>query len=168
MSKKPRNKRYRPKYVTSDPLHTFFGGMSGVHAEHLVDLKLKNHMAMACMVRGDGDKSTWDRLVGSINVANVMTDMGIGAEFSPVLLAARDALLEVGVRSVTTGRFVFRGDELKTMQEAMACHDTQLDNVRSIDVDRAAAEVTRRLSIRENGNSVNKELAARAAMRAAA
>lgn len=157
--KKPRTKRYVPKYVSVNPMSTFFGGMSGDHADHLRVLNVKNHAAMAAIVTGTGSRDHWDLLVGAMNMANVMCEQGIGNEFRAATIAGRDALCEVGKRAVKTGRFLFSGDEMATMNEALACHDAQLENIRAIDVDRAADEVLRRIRHGVNTTNVQAELA---------
>jgi hypothetical protein len=156
---KPRKKYQGPKYVARNPMATFFGGMSGEHAEHLQKLNLLNHGALSALAQGRGDRDGWDRLVGAINMANVMCEQGIGNEFRDQALAARDALCEVGKRAMKTGRFICRGDELRTISEAMGCHDAQLENVRAIDVDRASNEVLRRIREGINTTNVRAELA---------
>jgi len=152
---KKRTKKYGgPKYIAKNPMVTFLGSMHTTHAEHLQKTNLINHAAMQAMVQGRGDKEMWDRLVGAINIAIVMCGQGIGPEYREQLLAGMQALLDCGVRSVKKGRFAFTGDELRVMNEAMSIHDLQLLSVRSIDVDRAAAEVVRRLNHRINSTSV--------------
>lgn len=137
--KKPRNKKYQPKYVSINPMSTFLGGMSGEHADHLVKLNLLNHGALASIVRGSGTRDDWDRLVGAINMANI--------------------LCECGKRIVKTGRVLFTGDELRAVNAGMAAHDAQLENVRAIDIDQAAAEVIRRVRHGINTTNVRAELA---------
>lgn len=156
---KKRTKSYRgPKYIAKNPMETFLGGMSGVHREHLQKTNIINHAAMQAMVQGRGDKEQWDRLVGMNNIAIVLCEQGIGPEFREALIAGHDALVSCGVRSVRTGRFAFTGDELKAMNLALELHDTQLENIRAIDVDRAAEEVVRRLNHRINSTSVMAEI----------
>lgn len=158
---KKRNKKYTgPKYVAKNPMITFMGGMSGQHAEHLQNLKLANHIALSNLARGVGDKDDWDKIVGAINMAIVMCESGIGAEFRSTMEAGREALLTCGKRAVKNNhRFLFTGDELKVMNEAIECHNAQVENVRAIDIDRAANEVIRRVNYRINSTSVVKELA---------
>lgn len=160
MGKDKRNKKYGgPKYVARNPMLTFFGGMSGQHAEHLQRTKLINHAALANLARGAGDKEDWERLVGAVNHAIIMCEQGIGLEFRDHMIAARVALTECGKRAYRNElRFVFTGDELKALNEAMDCHDAQLENVRAIDVDRAANEVQRRLRHGINSTSVRAEV----------
>ena len=154
---KPR-KKYKPKYVALNPLTQFFGGMSGYHAEHLQQLNIRTHSAMAAVVQGIGTREHFDLLIGAINMGNVMCEMGIGNEFRPQMIAGRDAMCEMGKRALKTERFVFTGDELRAMNEALACHDAQLENIRAIDIDRAADEVIRRVRNGINTTSVRAEL----------
>ncbi|MDN4061157.1 hypothetical protein QPK31_23335 [Massilia sp. YIM B02769] len=157
--KKPRNKKYRPKYVARNVLSTIFGGMSGDHAEHLRTIQIRNHRALAEMAQGRGTREQWDELVGAANMANVMCEQGIGNEYRAITIAARDALLEVGKRIVKTERVILKGDELNAIREGLLCHDAQLENVRAIDVERACREVERRVRHRINSTSVHREIA---------
>lgn len=157
--KKPRNKKYRPKYISVNPMSTFLGGMSGEHADHLRVLNIKNHGALAAIVQGRGTRDDWDRLVGAINMANILCERGIGDEYRADMIGARDALCECGKRIVKTGRVLFTGDELRAVNAGMAAHDAQLENVRAIDIDQAAAEVIRRVRHGINTTNVRAELA---------
>lgn len=157
-SAKPR-KAYRPKPAVRNPISAIFGGMSGDHAEHLRRLNIINHAAMVAMVQGRATRDDWDRLVGVINMGNVMCEQGIGNEFRAAMIAGRDVMCEVGKRAVASGRFLFRGDEMAAMNEALDCHDAQLENVRAIDVERASDEVMRRIHGGINTTNVRAELA---------
>lgn len=144
--KKARNKRYQgPKWCAANPITAIFGGMSGDHADHLRTLNVRNHAALAAMVTGAGTSDGFDLLVGAMNMGNVMCEQGIGNEFRAAMLAGRDALIEVRARWQEIGRFVFKAGELAALNEGLACHDAQLENIRAIDVDRAADEVLRRI-----------------------
>lgn len=156
---KKRSKKYRTREVAVNPIAEIFGGMGSTHSQHLQTLHLKNHAAFAALVQGRGTRDDWDRLVGAINMANVMCEQGIGNEFRAQTIAARDALCEVGKRYMRINRFVFTGPELATMNEAMTCHEAQLENVRAIDVDRAADEVLRRIRNKVNTTNVRAEFA---------
>ncbi len=162
---KKRNKKYQgPKYVAKNVIATVFGGMASTHIHHLRELQIKNHMAMAEMAQGRGTREQWNMIVGAINIANVMCEMGCGNEYRNDMMAARDALLAVGLRAAKNDdRFLFKGDELKAINLGLEIHDLQLENSRAVDVDRAAMEVERRIRNHINTNSVVKELAKEAA-----
>lgn len=155
---KKRNKRYVPKYVSKNPMSDYFGGLSGDHAEHLQRLKIRNHGAMAAMTQGHGTREHWDLIVGAVNMANVLCEQGIGDEFRKFTLAARDTMVEVGKRAFKTGRFIFKGDEIAVLNEFFDIHDAQLENIRAIDIDRAANEVTRRVQNHINTTNVRAEI----------
>lgn len=156
-SKKPR-KKYRPKSVSKNPISDVFGGLTGDHMAHYQRLAIRTHGAMAEMVQGRGTREHWDLLIGAINMANVMCEQGIGDEFRPQTLAGRDVLCEVGKRAVKMGRFLFKGDEIGILNEALDCHDAQLQNIRAIDVERAADEVIRRVRHGINTTNVRAEI----------
>lgn len=161
--KKPRNKKYVPK-GTSNNLLSIFGGMGVAHHDHLRFNQIKTHAAMQALTQGRGARDDWKRLAGVFNVAYVMSEQGIGAEFRQVFASAQDALLVVGKRAVRNHeRFIFTGPELHTINEALECHDAQLENSRAIDVDRAADEVMRRERSRVGRVSVMGEIAKEAA-----
>lgn len=164
--KAKRCKAYKPREISRDPINEIFGGMSGVHAEHLQTVLLKNSFAFQELVQGRGTRDSFDRVVGAINVGNILTEQGVGNEFLGDVIAARDAMIEVGKRYHKLGRFVLTGDELKTLNEFFACHTAQLENVRSVDIERAANEVIRRVRHHINSTTVAAEVrkdAARAA-----
>lgn len=162
-SKKPRNKKYRPKGATNNVL-SIFGGMGDAHSDHLRRVQIQNHAAMAEMAQGRGTREQWNRIVGAINIANVMCEFGIGDEFRQATISARDAMLAVGKRAVQSNdRFVFTGPELQAVNAALDAHDAQLENSRAIDVDRAADEVKRRVRHRINSTSVMREIRKEAA-----
>lgn len=158
---KKRNKKYSgPKYVARNVMETFFGGMGHTHIDHLRTLQVKNHLALSEMMQGRGNREQFNLIVGAINIGNVMCEQGIGDEYRQIMLAARDAMLEVGKRAMRNGeRFGFTGAELCAVRDALETHDAQLENVRSIDVDRAAAEVERRVRHKINSTSVKAEIA---------
>lgn len=147
-----------PKYVAKNPMVTFLGSMHTTHAEHLQRTNIINHLAMSALAQGTGDREEWNRLVGAVNVAVVLSQQGIGPEYLDTMLAGQDALLELGVRSVKTSRFVFTGDELRAMNLALEAHDLQLLVCRAVDLDRAADEVIRRERHRINSRSVMSEI----------
>lgn len=155
---KIRKKYSGPKYIAKNPMITFLGSMHTTHAQHLQTTNIINHQAMHALVHGTGDREEWNRLVGAINIAVVLSQQGIGPEYLDVMLAGQDALLALGVRSVKAGRFLFTGDEMRAMNDALDAHDLQLLVCRAVDVDRAADEVIRRERHRINSRSVMTEI----------
>jgi hypothetical protein len=161
--KKPRNKKYVPK-GTVDNVLSMFGSMGGAHHAHLRRNQVNTHVAMIELTQGRGTLTHWKRIAGVLNIASVMSEQGFGREFTKALIAAQDAMLEVGKRAVRNqGRFGFTGTELTAINEALEVHDAQLENSRAIDVDRAADEVMRRERHRIDHVSVMGEIRKEAA-----
>lgn len=143
-TKRPR-KAYRQKEIVQNPLNFYFGGLKRIDGEHLQTLNIKSHKALADMATGHGNREAFDLIIGAINMANIMCERGIGDEYRAEMLAARDAMMEVRERYFQIGRFVLKGEEMKTLTLAMEIHDAQLEASRVIDVERAADEVVRRV-----------------------
>jgi hypothetical protein len=161
--KKPRNKRYVAKCIVHNPL-ALFGGMGDAHRDKLQQIQTRNHLAMVDMAQGRGARDQWNRIVDAINIANVMCEMGIGDEFRATTIAARNAMLAIGTRAVKNGdRFVFTGEELRTVNAALDVHDAQLENSRAIDIERADNMVRHRINHRINSASVMREIRREAA-----
>ena len=156
-NKKPRKPR-KFRTASTNVLSDVFGGMGTTHGEHLRAIQVKNYRALDEMMMGRGTREHWDLLRGAINMGCVMCDQGIGAEYSGAMVAAKDALLEVGKRLVRLDRIVLKAEELAAFREAMEIHDAQLENIRAIDVERAYFEVRRREKARVNTISVMRAI----------
>lgn len=156
-SSKPRKAR-KIKSLSTNVLSDVFGGMGSTHGAHLRAIQIKNYKALDDMAFGRGTREGWDLLRGAVNMACVMCDQGIGAEYSDAMVTAKDALLEVGKRLVKLGRVVLKAEELAAFREALSIHDAQLENIRAIDVERAYFEVRRRERERVNTISVMRAI----------
>ena len=158
MATKKRCKAYRPKQIVANPLNYLFGGLKRIDPDNLVTLNCQNHAALVTIISGRGTRATWDKLTGCINMALIMCELGTGDEYRTTLEAGREALITLGRRYLKHGTSAFTGGELTAMNEAMAVHDAQLEVSRVIDVERAYAEIDRRL--RHHINTFNVTSAA--------
>lgn len=148
-SKPKRDKKHRPRAV-HNPVDFILSGLKRVDGELQTDLNARNHAAMQALVQGRGTRDSWDQLVGAINMANVLCEQGIGNEYRDQMLAGRDALAQVRVRYDERGVFVFKADEMQAVNLALEVHDAQLEAARVVDIERAGAEVLRRIRYRVN------------------
>ena len=150
---KPR-KPYRPKPVEMNPLIHFFGGLKRVDSEHLTELNVKNSKAMVSICGGTGTRADWDILVGMQNMALVLAEIHFDMQYHEMLIAGRDALHAVGIRWLEHKKFIFKGDELQSLNNSIEVHEAQLNALRVIDVERAYAEVQRRIKFHINTKKV--------------
>jgi len=142
---KTRNKAYRPKAIMQNPINHIIGGLKRIDAESLTDLNVKNHAALYMIATGAGTKDAVDKLIGCVNMANIMSQQGIGKDYRDDIILARDAMQSLGRRFAKWGNFEFVPGEMAAMNQFMAIHDAQLEVARIIDVERAYDEVYRRL-----------------------
>jgi hypothetical protein len=130
-------------------------GLTMAPDNQMRDLNIKNHLAMASLASGTGTRDDWDMVIGAINMAQVMAELGTGSEYRKMILSASDAMLQVGKRYVKWDKFEFCGDELQRVNDALEVHEAQLAVSRVIDIERATNEVRRRINNKINVSQVS-------------
>ena len=133
--------KYRPKGVRLDTIGYVMESMRPVakHENYLLDLKIKNSVAMAALMRGTAVKSDIDTLIAMSNIVEALYQLGFGAEYKDVGVDGREALLTIVHRAVTTKRFVPTAEQIKALQFLMELHDAQMDVITIKDMERALA-----------------------------
>ena len=139
---------YRPKTVLANPLAYVLEGLEPVtsHGSYLLDLKIKNHGAMALLTQGKAKRQDIDTLIRLANVCEALYHLGFGVEYQDVVKQGMAALWGVGQRGVDAGRYILRSSEMAALNEMMDLHDAQMGVVTVKDVDRAVALVRREYS----------------------
>ncbi len=71
---------YRPKGMVYDTMGYVIESLTPVaaHGSVLIDLKLKNHAALATTTQGKADRKTIDVLIAALNMTEVLYQMGFG------------------------------------------------------------------------------------------
>ena len=122
---------YRPKGVRLDNLSWIKAGFQkvGTLPKAGVSLKIKNHVALEAIIRGDGNRDSIDDLIASMNIAEALYKINpvLGLDYAKEIKAAQDAIFSLGQRFLKTGKVGFTGPEMMAVREAMAVHDAQLD-----------------------------------------
>jgi hypothetical protein len=151
-TKKPRRK-YRPKPVLVNPLGYVLESMTRVAdlTFPLVDLKIKNHMAMVALLRGDATKYDMDVLIAMSNITEALWRMGFGTEYQNVCIDGRYAILSIIDRAQQHGRFTPRGPEITMLNTLMELHDAQMEIITVKDMEKAITLAKKRLAA---GNAV--------------
>lgn len=139
--------KYRPRAVLANPVAWVLEGMTPVarHDSYLIDLKIKNHGAMAALTQGRATRIEIDTLIAMSNVIEALWTLGFGTEYEDVIVAGQAALIEVGRRGLTTGKFILRAGEMTALNELMELHDAQMDVTTIRDMDQALAVVNKRV-----------------------
>jgi hypothetical protein len=131
--------KYKPKPMLANPLAFVVESVTPVaqHEGSLLTLKLKNHNALAMLVKGQAGRKELDMLINALNTTEALVLMGFGSEYAFVAKNGLDALLEVCKRGMRTDHYILKGAEMQTLDEAMQLHDEQLEIVTVGELDRS-------------------------------
>lgn len=131
--------KYRPKGVILNPIAYVMESMAPVakHQQFLIDLKIKNHGAMAALTQGHAVRADIDALIAMSNICEALYRMGFGREYDEVIKHGSDALHAVGKRGAQTGKFILRAEEMNALNTLMELHDAQMEVITVKDMEKA-------------------------------
>ena len=122
--------KYKPKGVRLDAMNWVVTGMTKVSAKEsaYVTMHLKNMSALDSLAKGTANKKEIDIVIGVINVAEALCELGVGSEYHQIVLNASSALYDVCKRSFEINdRFICRGSELSAIKLGFEVHDAQME-----------------------------------------
>jgi len=130
---------YRPKGVRLNPMEYVIESLTPVaaHGSILIDLKLKNHAALATSTQGRADRKTIDVLIAALNMTETLYKKGFGEDYGQVVRDGMQALRSLGARGADTGKFIMKSEEMAALNEAMELHDAQLEVITVKDMEKA-------------------------------
>lgn len=137
---KPAPRRQR-KPVYQNPVAYVLEGLKPIteHNSYWLDLRIKNSAAMAALFKGLATKADMDTLIGMHNICEALWQMGLGKDYSDVLIRGKVALLDVGDRGKASGRFVLKAPEMQALNDLMELHDAQMEISTVRDLEKAMA-----------------------------
>lgn len=140
-----RKKKYRPRPVLVNPVGYVLESIKPValHESFLIDLRIKNHAAMAELTQGRATKKELDVIINASNMTDALLRLGFGREYREILDKGQNAILAVARRGADTNRFILRADEMNAINTLMELHDAQLDVMVVKDIERALQLVER-------------------------
>lgn len=153
--------KYRPKPVLLNPLGYVLEGLEPArsHGSHILDLKIKNHSAMANLTRGMATREDIDLLIGMVNIVEALYRLGFGEDYGDVVADGLNALHSVGKRGAAINKFILRAEEMKALNTIMELHDAQMEVITVKDLDNACALVAKEFRARKMRPIVEKEKA---------
>jgi hypothetical protein len=111
----------------------------GQHESYLIDLKIRNSLAMSALLRGGASKGDMDTLIAMSNIVEALCALNFGADYKDVAIDGREAILRIVFRAVEKLRFTPKGLEIAALQSLMELHDAQMDIITVKDMERALA-----------------------------
>jgi hypothetical protein len=139
--------KYRPRGVIQNPLGYVLESMTPVAKmdKYFVELKIKNHMALANLTKGIATRQDIESLIQSVNMLEALYRLGFGREYFAEVRAGLDAVHAVGVRGAESGRFILKSEEMNALNVAMELHDAQLEVITLKDMENAIKLVVEEL-----------------------
>lgn len=138
-----KRKQYRPKHVLVNPIGYVLESMTPVakYDDYLIDLKIKNHGALAALTQGRAVRDDMRTLTAMINVTVALSSMGIGADYNDDIAAGRTALLSIAERGKDDAHYIVRGPEMGALNVLIDLHDAQMDAITIKHIEKAIAIV---------------------------
>lgn len=139
-SKMKKKSKYKPKGVILDPIGYVMEGMTPVakHRNFLVDLKIRNHMAMQALTQGRATRTEMDDLIAMGNAVEALSRLGFGGTYEDVVKLGIESLLNVARRGVANGsRFILTALEMNALNQLMELHDEQMEVITVRDMESA-------------------------------
>lgn len=136
--------KYRPKGVRVDAVNWVLSGLKPVVAHtEVLNLRTKNHSAMASMLAGTGTRDDVDILIAAMNMTEALSLIRgeLGIDWKQEINAAQNALFTMAQRGLTKNRFLFTGPEMQALKLAMEIHDAQIEQSTIQDFEKALALV---------------------------
>lgn len=150
--KKPRNKRYVPRPVSTGGgltaivnIHQRGAEASPLNAEQLADLGLAYWLSLEQLRTGDASEEAWSCMVCALNVGLVLAELGVGAEYEEDLVLALDGAFRAKVRSAKTGTFRLDGEAMRDIEHGLSVHDAQMEAATRAQVTEAMRTVRKRI-----------------------
>ena len=137
--------RYKPRPMLANPVAFVCESVKPLaqHADHLIELKIKHHAAMAELTQGRAVRSDLDSLIAMSNMTEAMCRLGFGQAYRAIATAGQHALLAVCSRGAASGRFILRAEEMSALNDLLELHDAQMDIATVGDIDRALKLIER-------------------------
>lgn len=132
--------KYKPKGVRIDAVNWVLAGLKPFNDVVVSkNVRIRNHVAMDTLRKGDATRDDIDILIGAFNMTEAYARLRpeLGADWQKEIEAGQDALHNVGVRGATSGRFILKAQELVAMNLVMEIHDAQLDQTTVRDMELA-------------------------------
>lgn len=135
--------KYRPKKILANPVGYVLESLTPLvkHDDALVNLKVKNHYAMASLTQGRATKMDMDVLINMANMTEALYRLGFGTEYKDIIAQGNSALLAVSRRGAESNRFILKSEEMRALNELTELHDAQLEVTTVKDIERGIAIV---------------------------
>jgi hypothetical protein len=113
--------------------------------DQVTDLGVAYWLSFENLRTGDANEESWSCVACALNVALVLCEKGIGAEYEQQLVKALDGCFRAKIRSAKSGNFRLDGEALRDIETALQIHDQQMQLAKRWEVTAAMQTIYKRL-----------------------
>jgi hypothetical protein len=113
--------------------------------DQVTDLGVAYWLSFENLRTGDANEESWSCVACALNVALVLCEKGIGAEYEQQLVKALDGCFRAKIRSAKSGNFRLDGEALRDIENALFVHDEQMAIAKRWEVTAAMQTIYKRL-----------------------
>lgn len=135
--KQPRNKKYTPRDVQSDPVSWAIAGVHLMPAQMIAQCLDPINVAFLLLKRGVATRDEWNHVSTALNIAEALAGLDVGVNLMPAIEKGQHALHKIALRMLETGDKACKAPELANIAEAIAMYRAQLQVCTQAEIGRA-------------------------------
>jgi len=143
-SKKPR-KKYDPNRWLNRAITANERRMDAkpLNAQRQTEIALGHHLSFEALMRCPTEEAWYD-LAGNLNMALILCERDIGAEYIDDIKSAMIWMMRAKYRADRTGSYALDADAIKSLKTALQVHDAQLEVAERSELRAAAKTIVER------------------------
>ena len=131
-----RKKCKRKIWQKVNPIEYAITGATITSEEKLDELRMSELSAIESMIKGNGTTADWRVLVDMMNIAETMSNHGIGIEVLPINEIVQTEMEAAARRYEKTRKMGLSGTGIRFVKELYALHDLQRQSVSRAEYER--------------------------------
>ena len=131
-----RKKCKRKIWQKVNPIEYAITGATITSEEKLDELRMSELSAIESMIKGNGTTADWRVLVDMMNIAETMSNYGIGIEVLPITEIVQTEMEAAARRYEKTRKMGLSGTGIRFVKELYALHDLQRQSVSRAEYER--------------------------------
>lgn len=149
-----RGKRIKDLRRNAPALLRAFTNQSPIPAERASTIGMACHWALKSLEEGNGSDGDMSQVAYAVNLAMMLCELGVGAEFIEYVREAQDCLAVAGAVSKRKGYWVIDEKSVRAIDLALHLHDQQIQMASQAQIGAAERAIKVRL---EAGNVIRVE-----------
>ena len=141
-----RTKTQRHRHKSAVLMRAMLDRAAPLPASHATTVGIACYLALDALHAGHGTDSNMNQLAYAINLALALAELGVVASEQETIIAAQDALVCANAVSLNEGRWIISGDCYRSICDALAIHDRQIQIAAGMQIQAAHGLIHERLA----------------------